>query len=112
MDLFYFVLLCSLKDSSDKGTWHSSIVSHYLIDHYVPFLPLEREHVEKCIQKEMHHNGIHAIDAAIVDSILVQIFDTDDVYAKNGCKRITNLVRKTIMEKDLKNKKHDDDSDL
>lgn len=45
----------------DEGGLHmSDLIDHNLIDHYVPFLPLERIHVEQCIKAELdNHNYRH-----------------------------------------------------
>jgi len=31
----------------------SAIIDSHVIDHYVPFLPLEKQHVEQCIEAEL-----------------------------------------------------------
>lgn len=42
------------------GLQMSDLVEHNIIDHYVPFLPLERNHVEMCIKADLDkHNFSH-----------------------------------------------------
>lgn len=36
----------------DGGLKGASVIKSGLIDHYLPFLPLERRHVEKCVRAE------------------------------------------------------------
>lgn len=43
--LFMFIVIGGLKKSS--------LIDSQIIDHYVPFLPLEKVHVEQCIEAEM-----------------------------------------------------------
>lgn len=33
----------------------SQMIDSHIIDHYVPFLPLEKKHVEQCIEAELRH---------------------------------------------------------
>jgi hypothetical protein len=35
----------------------SDTIESNLIDHYIPFLPLEESHVKQCIQAEFRHRG-------------------------------------------------------
>lgn len=35
------------------GLYRSNIIDSHVIDHFVPFLPLEARHVELCIRKEL-----------------------------------------------------------
>jgi hypothetical protein len=35
------------------GLWHSSLIDRYLVSFFVPFLPLEREHVRLCVVKQL-----------------------------------------------------------
>lgn len=41
------------------GLHQSSVIEKSLIDHYVPFLPLEREHVKACARVEAQRRGEH-----------------------------------------------------
>lgn len=43
----------------------SDIIDHNLIDHYVPFLPLEKIHVELCIKAELDRHSVKH-DAEII----------------------------------------------
>lgn len=84
-----------------------------MIDFYVPFLPLERDHVRKCILAEFRNynysknetrnsiseNKITEIDIEnIVDE---HIFEPPGYtkYSSSGCKRVPFLVRTFIYKK-------------
>jgi hypothetical protein len=34
------------------GLHHSTVIEKSLVDHFVPFLPMERRHVRQCVQAE------------------------------------------------------------
>jgi hypothetical protein len=41
-----------------SGGFHKSeTIENFLIDHYIPFLPLEEGHVRQCIEAEFRHRG-------------------------------------------------------
>lgn len=39
------------------GLRHAAMIDAHLIDHFVPFLPMERKHVEECILAEFRLRG-------------------------------------------------------
>lgn len=44
---------------NEEGGFHKSdVIASSLIDHYVPFLPLEAKHVELCILRAFKNHGI------------------------------------------------------
>lgn len=45
------------------GLRHSSVIREDLIDHYVPFLPLEKRHVKQCVRREFRRRGVTVEDA-------------------------------------------------
>lgn len=44
------VLLCLTG-----GLKKSHLIDSHIIDHYIPFLPLEKKHVMQCIEAELKH---------------------------------------------------------
>ncbi|KAA0201712.1 hypothetical protein HAZT_HAZT000090 [Hyalella azteca] len=55
---------------NEKGGLHmSELIQHSLVDFYVPFLPLERRHVELCARDEMTSRRLKP-DPAIIKSVL------------------------------------------
>lgn len=89
--------------------WHASIVDSYLIDYYIPFLPLERIHVKKCIRAEFNkYNLVNKADyektklESDLDYIADEmVYEPEGSYkfSSSGCKRVPNLVRNLIAEK-------------
>lgn len=42
-----------------SGGFHKSeVIQQYVVDYYVPFLPLEIEHVRKCIEDAFKEKGV------------------------------------------------------
>jgi len=79
------------------GLWHATLISHHLVDFFVPFLPLERQHVRKCIEErydfvmETDESDYSLTRNEIVDQVLDQIefFPPDSLlYSISGCKRV------------------------
>ncbi|GMT02896.1 hypothetical protein PENTCL1PPCAC_25070, partial [Pristionchus entomophagus] len=74
------------------GLKMSELISNHLIDHFVPFLPLEREHVRNCISYYVRDRDATAAgDASLIDEILneLQFYPTaDPAFSSSGCKRV------------------------
>lgn len=99
------------KDNSEnKGLFHASIVDSYLIDFYIPFLPLERSHVKKCISSELNKHNLRNREnydknhlQADLDYIADEmVYEPPGLnrYSTSGCKRVPSLVRNLIAEKE------------
>lgn len=95
--------------NDEGGFYRSELIRHHLIDHYVPFLPLEKEHVEKCILVELrYHQGHLLLDAnsvvtEVMDEILFGPKDVD-LYAVSGCKLISEKIA-VIVERELRRRR-------
>ena len=112
--------MLTIKEENDKGLWHASIIDSYLIDYYVPFLPLEREHVKNCIRAELKNynssmNFKLNTEYIITESDIDQIADEHvyeppgyKKYSSSGCKRVPFLVRTFISKKNLDNYNDDE----
>lgn len=80
--------------NEDGGLRGSEMIRKHLIAEYVPFLPLMKEHVTKCIHAELRKRR-HPVEDEIVERILQSLeYGPDDVglYSKSGCKRITKKI--------------------
>lgn len=40
------------------GFYRSDNIKSNLIDHYIPFLPMEQKHVRKCIKDQFKERGV------------------------------------------------------
>ncbi|XP_008547318.1 torsin-1A [Microplitis demolitor] len=80
---------------NEKGGLHrSDTISTSLIDHYVPFLPLEKQHVRQCIKAAFKLRDILPSEEQIDEAMSHVTFGDKpfDLYAKNGCKRVDQKV--------------------
>lgn len=89
----------------NKGLWHASIIDSYLIDFYVPFLPLERSHVKKCVLTELKKYKLKnrskkslEIDLDLIADEMVYEPPGLNRYSTSGCKRVPSLVRNLIAQ--------------
>ncbi|XP_016146647.1 torsin-1A-like [Sinocyclocheilus grahami] len=72
------------------GFSHSSLINKHLIDHYVPFLPLELKHVRQCVMAEMVHLNMTQ-DSDLADEVardMPYYPEEERIYAFKGCKSV------------------------
>lgn len=77
-----------------SGFWHSSLIDRNLIDVFVPFFPLEEEHVKMCVRAELRQRGI-TIDEELVAAIAAEMSyhpEDERVYSVKGCKTVATKV--------------------
>lgn len=87
------------------GLKGSSLVTYNLISHYIPFLPLERSHVKRCIKDDLDNKNFTAVDpqqfTAIVNKVMEQISfapANTGLYSVSGCKRVFEKVNYILEE--------------
>ncbi|XP_068206960.1 torsin-1A-like [Palaemon carinicauda] len=80
---------------NEQGGLHKSeLIQHSLVDYYVPFLPLERRHVEFCIRDEVQrrgHKGSKEFIKAVADE-MVYFPPENQLFSTTGCKRVSQKV--------------------
>lgn len=85
---------------NEKGGLHkSSIIEKSLVDHFVPFLPMERDHVRSCILEAAA--GI-TLTKTEIDTVLSHLSfwpKQSALYSATGCKRVSHLVDLVIESK-------------
>jgi len=64
----------------------------------LPFLPLERRHVEQCIVDELKRRGVTKGVGDARQHVMEQIrFDeAEGAFAKSGCKDVSNKVNMVV----------------
>ncbi|XP_056605939.1 torsin-1A-like [Triplophysa dalaica] len=80
-----------VNDKSTGGFWHSSLINHHLVDHIVPFLPLEMKHVRQCVLTEMVNLNINLQHHAhLADTVArdMPFFPSDKIFSVKGCKSV------------------------
>ena len=55
------------------GLRHSAMIGQHLVDRFIPFLPLERHHVAKCVINEFARNSKMEIKKEDIDEILQEL---------------------------------------
>jgi len=102
-------LISEFKEADDRGLWRGAIVDSFLIDFYIPFLPLEKSHVKMCIRDQLRAEMASFANPEQymrdhfdpdVDSIADQmIYEPPGLqkFSTAGCKRVSNLVKSLIV---------------
>uniref|UniRef100_A0A5S6QYF0 Torsin n=1 Tax=Trichuris muris TaxID=70415 RepID=A0A5S6QYF0_TRIMR len=93
------------------GLQYSHLISRSLIDHFIPFLPLERDHVKLCIRDELLHRGWSGrIDQTVLNEIAERLsyFPKDvGLYSSTGCKHVWQKVGLYMEERTDSSLSHD-----
>uniref|UniRef100_A0A1I8NII3 AAA+ ATPase domain-containing protein n=1 Tax=Musca domestica TaxID=7370 RepID=A0A1I8NII3_MUSDO len=87
----------------DGGLKKTSLIESHLIDHFIPFLPLEKSHVYKCAQAEFAIWGKTPKDE-VVERVVNDYITYDRVhgiFATSGCKKLGKKVAVEAMSPDL-----------
>ena len=67
-----------------------------MVDFFIPFLPLERQHIVQCIMVEMKAMGLepdHDEACELADEIVYYFPKDERVFSAAGCKRIASRLR-------------------
>ena len=59
-------VLSGISFEMNGGFQDSHIISSNLIDHYIPFLPMEKEHVELCIKDQFRSSNVNKPKASMI----------------------------------------------
>ncbi|XP_050460098.1 torsin-like protein isoform X2 [Cataglyphis hispanica] len=87
---------------SEKGGFHrSDTIQTSVIDHYVPFLPLEEIHVRKCLTRAFSERGVTPKEDMIEEALSYLTFGPEPykLYSMAGCKRIEQKVASIVYRK-------------
>lgn len=75
---------------SPGGFFHSSIIQHNYITRFVPFLPLSRRHVERCVHSQLCQRGScgrsDVVEAVGGDMIYTPV--KGHYFSSTGCKAV------------------------
>ncbi|XP_056588509.1 torsin-1A-like [Triplophysa dalaica] len=84
----------TIFNDKNSGFWHSSIIDHHLVDHFIPFLPLELKHVRQCVLAEMASLNI-PVDHDLAETVVREIpfSGEENIFSVKGCK----TVRQKLM---------------
>ncbi|XP_077334308.1 torsin-1A-like [Lithobates pipiens] len=82
-------------NSNDGGLWHCSLIEKNLIDFFVPFLPMEFEHVKMCVRAELRQCGF-MVDEEIVSTVAKEMTyypKEERIYSVKGCKTVSAKIQ-------------------
>ena len=84
------------KDTPDM--WFADLVKEDVIDHIVPFLPLERMHIKQCIQRDLRSKGFNFKETIVTDvADQMEYFPPGHgFFSVSGCKKVSSRVDVTI----------------
>ncbi|XP_065673170.1 torsin-1A-like [Hydra vulgaris] len=82
----------NIAAQSPGGFKNSKIISKSSISLYVPFLPLERKHVQQCAKKELEKRKIEANSNNLNIVANEMIYDQYKYFSTQGCKLIQSKV--------------------
>lgn len=79
------------------GFYGSELIGRYLVTAYVPFLPLMKQHVVKCIENELNKRHHKSLSENLVQHVLEQLQFVDKVSV-SGCKRVSEKVAYALIK--------------
>ncbi|XP_065830171.1 torsin-1B-like isoform X1 [Oscarella lobularis] len=86
--------LDNVISEENSDLWHSKLIQKKSIDYIVPFLPLERQHVKKCIEVEMKKANM-LVTEALLDTVANEhnYWPKDrQLFSSSGCKKVRSRL--------------------
>lgn len=80
----------TVYNSSTSGFFHSNIIQQKLITRFVPFLPLTRQHVERCVRSQLCQRGFCGRSDVVksVGGDMIYIPVQGQYFSTTGCKAV------------------------
>ncbi|XP_055857403.1 torsin-like protein [Episyrphus balteatus] len=78
----------------EGGMKKTGLIEAHVVDHYIPFLPLEKEHVYKCIEAEFQRWD-KTPDRNVIENMIneyVSFEKKTGIFATSGCKKLDKKV--------------------
>jgi hypothetical protein len=91
--------------NEEGGFHHSDTIKSNLIDHYVPFLPMERRHIKMCIIDEFKQRNVTSPKEEHISEAMEFIEwgpSKERVFSTTGCKRISQKVGTIVAKYNLR----------
>ncbi|KAF2900894.1 hypothetical protein ILUMI_05299 [Ignelater luminosus] len=93
--------------NEEGGFHHSDTIKSNLIDHYIPFLPMEHEHVRLCIIDQFKLRSVLEPKEEHIQEVMDFVEWgplPDNLYSKTGCKRLSQKVAMTVQKYRIREK--------
>uniref|UniRef100_A0A3P9QAS8 Torsin n=1 Tax=Poecilia reticulata TaxID=8081 RepID=A0A3P9QAS8_POERE len=87
-------LSLSVYNNKNGGFFRTSLIDKNLVDFFIPFLPLEYEHVVQCAMAEMEARNLRP-NRDVADRVAKEMIYTpklDRLYSSTGCKTVQNKL--------------------
>ncbi|GFR91418.1 torsin-like protein [Elysia marginata] len=113
-DIENSIMLSVINADNHNGLYHSQLISNHLITSFIPFLPLEKEHVRACITDDIvkkyrwHFRNRHEVPEEYVDEVIQELNfypAAEQIFSVTGCKRVSEKVDFVMIDKVLPKRK-------
>ncbi|XP_055677324.1 torsin-like protein [Lutzomyia longipalpis] len=94
-ELHHFEKLTEVSLYNSNGALgKSGTIENAVIDHFIPFLPLEQRHIQKCIENEFKRVGISEPTKEQINEVLKDVtYEKEQTFfAVYGCKKLEKKV--------------------
>lgn len=84
------------------GFHHSDTIRSNLIDHYIPFLPMQVEHIRLCILDEFARRKVSNPSEESIEEVMNHIDwdpQPEKILSRTGCKRLSQKVAMIVQMK-------------
>ncbi|PIK57297.1 putative torsin-1B-like isoform X1 [Apostichopus japonicus] len=94
-------MVIEVFNDKDTGFSRSRLIDTHLISHYIPFLPLERDHVRWCIRNEMIRRSMNPTQVDVIDEVLdeLQFHGIDQMFSVKGCKNVAEKLSYVVTKR-------------
>ena len=77
-----------------QDVWFADLLKSEVIDHLVPFLPLERTHIKQCIRRDLIKKGFQVKEALVTEiADQMEYFpERYEFFSVSGCKKVSSRV--------------------
>ncbi|KAA0706421.1 Torsin-1A Dystonia 1 protein [Triplophysa tibetana] len=99
MEMLVYEHILIEKSSGDS---QSCLLYQHLVDHIIPFLPLELRHVQACVLAEMSSLNVIDLDVAHTVAKEMSYYPPEEkIFSVRGCKSIRQKLMLHIDERDI-----------
>ncbi|XP_014829677.1 PREDICTED: torsin-1B-like, partial [Poecilia mexicana] len=91
-------LSLSVYNNKNGGFFRTSLIDKHLVDFFIPFLPLEYEHVVQCAMAEMRARNLKP-NRDVADRVAKEMVYTpkpERLYSSTGCKTVQSKLNSYI----------------
>jgi len=94
--------------NEEGGLKFSRVIEKNLVDVFIPFLPMERQHARVCVLNEIQKRSVDGIEGEELEELVERVADQltywpSDLrlFSTSGCKRVAQKVDLLLEEREL-----------